>query len=49
MLVLPALPQPPHRIGAMTGLRTLGPAGRITPFTAPRNVSGQPAVSDLPA
>ncbi|MCW2723328.1 MAG: hypothetical protein JWN35_249 [Frankiales bacterium] len=45
LLVLPTLPQPPHRIGAMTGLRTLAQAGRVTPFTAPWNVTGQPAVS----
>jgi amidase len=45
VLVLPTLPQPPRRIGAMTGLRTLALAGRVTPFTAPWNVSGQPAVS----
>jgi amidase len=29
----------------MTGLRTLALAGRVTPFTAPWNVTGQPALS----
>jgi amidase len=45
ILVLPTTPQPPQPIGAMTGLRTLALAGRVTPFTAPWNVTGQPALS----
>jgi amidase len=45
VLVLPTIPHPPQRVGAMTGLRTLALAGRVTPFTAPWNVTGQPALS----
>jgi amidase len=45
VLVLPTIPHPPLQIGAMNGLRTLALAGRVTPFTAPWNVTGQPAVS----
>lgn len=45
LLVLPTIPQPPSAVGAMTGLRTLALAGRVTPFTAPWNVTGQPALS----
>jgi amidase len=45
VLVLPTIPHPPLAVGAMTGLRTLALAGRVTPFTAPWNVTGQPALS----
>jgi amidase len=45
VLVLPTIPHPPLPIGAMTGLRTLALAGRVTPFTVPWNVTGQPALS----
>lgn len=45
LLVLPTIPHPPQLVGAMTGLRTLALAGRVTPFTAPWNVTGQPALS----
>jgi amidase len=45
VLVLPTIPNPAGQIGAMTGLRTLALAGRVTPFTAPWNVTGQPALS----
>lgn len=45
VLVLPTIPQPPQQIGAMSGLRTLALAGRVTPYTAPWNVTGQPALS----
>jgi amidase len=48
VLVLPTIPHPALPVGAMTGLRTLALAGRLTPFTAPWNVTGQPALS-LPA
>jgi amidase len=48
VLVLPTIPHPPLPIGALTGVRTLALAGRVTPFTAPWNVTGQPALS-LPA
>jgi len=45
VLVLPTIPHPPLAVGSMTGLRTLALAGRVTPFTAPWNVTGQPALS----
>jgi amidase len=45
VLVLPTIPHPPLPVGAMQGLRTLALAGRVTPFTAPWNVTGQPALS----
>ncbi|MBK5305722.1 MAG: amidase [Frankiaceae bacterium] len=45
VLVLPTIPHPPLPVGAMSGLRTLALAGRVTPFTAPWNVTGQPALS----
>jgi amidase len=45
LLVLPTIPHPALPVGAMTGLRTLALAGRVTPFTAPWNVTGQPALS----
>src|SRR5919107_2801108 len=45
VLVLPTIPHPPLPVGSMTGLRTLALAGRVTPFTAPWNVTGQPALS----
>jgi amidase len=48
VLVLPTVPHPALRVGVMTGMRTLALAGRVTPFTAPWNVTGQPALS-LPA
>ena len=48
LLVVPTIPHPPLAVGALTGLRTLALAGRVTPFTAPWNVTGQPALS-LPA
>ena len=45
VLVLPTIPHGPLPTGSMTGLRTLALAGRVTPFTAPWNVTGQPALS----
>ncbi|MDT7537912.1 MAG: amidase [Actinomycetota bacterium] len=45
VLVMPTIPHPALPVGAMTGLRTLALAGRVTPFTAPWNVTGQPALS----
>jgi amidase len=48
VLVLPTIPHPALPTGSMTGLRTLALAGRVTPFTAPWNVTGQPALS-IPA
>ena len=48
VLVVPTIPHPPLPVGSMTGLRTLALAGRVTPFTAPWNVTGQPALS-IPA
>ena len=48
VLVMPTIPHPPLPIGAMSGLRTLALAGRVTPYTAPWNVTGQPALS-IPA
>jgi amidase len=48
VLVLPTIPHHPLPVGTMTGLRTLARAGRVTPFTAPWNVTGQPALS-IPA
>jgi amidase len=45
VLVLPTIPHPALPVGSMTGLRTLALAGRVTPFTAPWNVTGQPALS----
>ena len=45
VLVLPTIPHPPLPVGSMTGMRTLALAGRVTPFTAPWNVTGQPALS----
>ena len=45
LLITPTMPQLPSRIGAMTGLKTLTLAGRITQYTAPWNVTGQPALA----
>ncbi len=45
VLLLPTIPHPALPVGAMSGLRTLALAGRVTPFTAPWNVTGQPALS----
>lgn len=45
VLVLPTTPHPALPVGSMTGLRTLPLAGRVTPFTIPWNVTGQPALS----
>jgi amidase len=45
VLVLPTIPHPALPVGSMTGLRTLALAGRVTPFTVPWNVTGQPALS----
>ena len=45
VLITPTMPQLPGRIGAMTGLRTVASAGRVTPYTAPWNVTGQPALA----
>src|SRR4051794_29632342 len=45
VLLLPTIPHGPLPTGSMTGLRTLALAGRVTPFTAPWNVTGQPALS----
>jgi amidase len=45
VLVLPTIPHPALPVGSMSGLRTLALAGRVTPFTAPWNVTGQPALS----
>ncbi len=45
VLITPTLPQPPLRIGAMTGLRAIALAGRVASYTAPWNVTGQPALS----
>ena len=45
VLALPTIPHGPLPTGSMSGLRTLALAGRVTPFTAPWNVTGQPALS----
>jgi len=45
VLLLPTIPHGPLPTESMTGLRTLALAGRVTPFTAPWNVTGQPALS----
>ena len=45
VLVTPVTPLPAARVGALTGLRTLALAGRVTPFTVPWNVTGQPAMA----
>ena len=45
VLVTPVMPHPPQRVGAQRGLATLARAGRVTPFTVPWNVTGQPALS----
>lgn len=45
VLLTPTMPQLPGRIGAMAGLRALALAGRVTPYTAPWNVTGQPALA----
>ena len=45
LLLLPTIPHPALPVGGMTGLRTLALAGRVTPFTVPWNVTGQPALS----
>ncbi len=41
VLVLPVLPEPPARIGESTP----GDAGRLTVFTVPFNITGEPAIS----
>ena len=45
VLVTPTIPHPPLKVGSMKGRTTLALAGRVTPFTAPWNVTGQPALS----
>ena len=45
VLLMPTLAAPPREVGSLTGLRTVGLAGRVVPFTPAWNVTGQPAVS----
>jgi len=45
VLVIPTLPAPPPRVGYLRGVQTLLRAPRWAPFTAPWNVTGQPALS----
>jgi amidase len=45
VLVLPTLPAPAPPVGSLPGLRAVALAARRVPFTAPWNVTGQPALS----
>lgn len=45
VLVTPTLARPPLAVGALRGLATIAMAPRVTAFTPPWNVTGQPALS----